>query len=46
MSNVSVILPVYNYKDPILEVLKKIKHQNNSEYILRPDFINFFRMYK
>ena len=29
-----------------LEVLKKIKHQNNSEYILRPDFINFFRMYK
>jgi cyclophilin family peptidyl-prolyl cis-trans isomerase len=27
-----------------LEVLKKIKHQRNSEYILRPDFINTFRM--
>ena len=29
-----------------LEVLKKIKHQNNSEYILKPDFINTFRMYR
>jgi len=29
-----------------LEVLKKIKHQSNSEYILKPDFINTFRMYK
>ena len=27
-----------------LEVLKKIKHQRHSEYILRPDFINTFRM--
>ena len=27
-----------------LEVLKKIKHQRHSEYILRPDFINFFKM--
>ena len=27
-----------------LEVLKKIKHQRNSEYILRPDFINSFKM--
>jgi cyclophilin family peptidyl-prolyl cis-trans isomerase len=26
------------------EVLKKIKHQRHSEYILRPDFINTFRM--
>ena len=29
-----------------IEVLKKIKSQNNSEYILRPDFINTFKMYK
>ena len=27
-----------------LDVLKKIKYSNNSEYILRPDFINFFKM--
>ena len=27
-----------------LEVLKKIKHQRYSEYILRPDFINTFKM--
>ena len=27
-----------------LEVLKKIKYQRNSEYILRPDFINSFKM--
>jgi len=27
-----------------LEMLKKIKHQRHSEYILRPDFINTFRM--
>ena len=27
-----------------LEVLKKIKHQRHSEYILRPDFINSFRV--
>jgi len=27
-----------------LEVLEKIKHQRNSEYILRPDFINSFKM--
>ena len=27
-----------------LEVLKKIKYLNNSEYILRPDFINTFKM--
>ena len=27
-----------------LEVLKKIKKQRNSEYILRPDFINTFKM--
>ena len=27
-----------------LEVLKKIKHQRNSEYVLRPDFINSFKM--
>ena len=26
------------------EILKKIKHQRHSEYILRPDFINTFRM--
>ena len=29
-----------------LEVLKKIKNQRNSEYILRPDFINSFKMLK
>jgi cyclophilin family peptidyl-prolyl cis-trans isomerase len=29
-----------------LEVLKKIKFQRHSEYILRPDFINTFRMLK
>ena len=29
-----------------LEVLKKIKYQRNSEYILRPDFINSFKMLK
>jgi len=28
-----------------LEVLKKIKFLKNSEHILRPDFINFFKMY-
>ena len=27
-----------------LEVLKKIKYERRSEYILRPDFINFFKM--
>ena len=27
-----------------LEVLKKIKNQTHSEYILRPDFINSFKM--
>ena len=27
-----------------LEVLKKIKNQSHSEYILRPDFINSFKM--
>ena len=27
-----------------IDVLKKIKFLNNSEYILRPDFINSFRM--
>ena len=27
-------------------VLQKIKYQENSEYILRPDFINTFKMYK
>jgi len=27
-----------------LEVLKKIKHKRRSEYILRPDFINSFKM--
>jgi len=27
-----------------IEVLKKIKNQGNSEYILRPDFINSFKM--
>ena len=29
-----------------LEVLKKIKSQRHSEYILRPDFINSFKMLK
>ncbi|MBD1156823.1 peptidylprolyl isomerase [Pelagibacterales bacterium SAG-MED20] len=29
-----------------LEVLKKIKHQRHSENILRPDFINSFKMLK
>jgi cyclophilin family peptidyl-prolyl cis-trans isomerase len=29
-----------------LDVLKKIKYQENSEYILRPDFINSLSMYK
>ena len=29
-----------------LEILKKIKHQDKSEYVLRPDFINTFRMYE
>ena len=33
------------YFDPSsIEVLKKIKYLNNSEYVLRPDFINTFRM--
>ena len=27
-----------------IEVLKKIKNQRNSEYVLRPDFINSFKM--
>ena len=27
-----------------LEVLKKVKNQRNSEYVLRPDFINSFKM--
>tara|TARA_B100000767_G_scaffold236496_1_gene230266 strand:- start:213 stop:857 length:645 start_codon:yes stop_codon:yes gene_type:complete len=27
-----------------LKVLEKIKYQRHSEYILRPDFINFFKM--
>ena len=27
-----------------VEVLKKIKYLNNSEYVLRPDFINTFKM--
>ena len=27
-----------------IEVLEKIKYQKNSEYILRPDFINSFKM--
>ncbi len=27
-----------------LEVLEKIKYQRHSQYILRPDFINFFKM--
>jgi cyclophilin family peptidyl-prolyl cis-trans isomerase len=29
-----------------IEVLKKIKYQRHSEYILRPDFINTFKIYK
>ena len=29
-----------------LEVLKKIKYDEKVEYVLRPDFINTFRMYK
>ena len=29
-----------------LEVLRKIKYQRHSEYILRPDFINSFKMLK
>ena len=29
-----------------LEILKKIKYQDKSEYVLRPDFINTFRMYE
>ena len=29
-----------------LNVLQKIKYQENSEYILRPDFINTLKMYK
>ena len=29
-----------------LEILEKIKHQDKSEYVLRPDFINTFRMYE
>ena len=29
-----------------LDVLEKIKHQRHSEYILRPDFINSFKMLK
>ena len=29
-----------------LEVLKKIKFDEKVEYVLRPDFINSFRMYK
>ena len=29
-----------------LEVLEKIKHQRHSEYILRPDYINSFKMLK
>ena len=27
-----------------IEVLKKIKNQRNSEYVLRPDFINSLKM--
>ena len=27
-----------------LDVLEKIKYQRHSEYILRPDFINYFKM--
>ena len=29
-----------------LEVVKKIKHNKKTEYVLRPDFINTFQMYK
>ena len=29
-----------------LEVLKKIKYDEKVEYVLRPDFINSFKMYK
>ena len=29
---------------PGKEVLKKIKYEKRSEYILRPDFINSFKM--
>ena len=29
-----------------LEVLKKIKYNNKTEYVLRPDFINTFKMFK
>ena len=29
-----------------LEILKKIKHPDYSEYVLRPDFINTLRMYE
>jgi len=29
-----------------LEVLKKIKYDEKAEYVLRPDFINTFKMYK
>ena len=29
-----------------LEILKKIKYQDHSEYVLRPDFINTLRMYE
>jgi len=28
-----------------LEALKKIKHLNKSEYVLRPDFINTLRLF-
>jgi len=26
------------------KALEKIKHSNKSEYVLRPDFINYFKM--
>ena len=29
-----------------LKALDKIKHNNKSEYVLRPDFINYFKMLK
>jgi cyclophilin family peptidyl-prolyl cis-trans isomerase len=29
-----------------IKILEKIKYQRNSEYILRPDFINSFKMFK
>ena len=29
-----------------LDKLEKIKHNNKSEYVLRPDFINHFKMLK